>query len=255
MVRTSWLLFSSLCACALSCSASRDDFGSGPQYANIGGAGSQPVGGSGPSAGAPGVDNSGGRSGAPPTNPPPGGSGAAGFINMGSGGFMMAGSGGFALGAGGVPAGSGGFSLGTGGVSVGAGGMINPGAGGMIAGAGGAVAGGNSGMCTLTFDVNTVTARGRYAPRNAGAIWISDAQNKFVKTLRTWSYLELAQVTAWVQASGNNRVDAVTGATRSGHGAVAATTWNCTDVQKKAVPDGQYTVALSILASVPSPKR
>jgi hypothetical protein len=260
MMHTGRLLFPSLCVCALSCSANRDDVGPGPaQYANIGGAG-QPVGGSGPSAGAAGaaggpvrVENGGGQSGGPPINPPVGGSGAAGFMNMGNGGGIMAGSGGFAPAAGGMNAGAGGFNLGTGGMSMGAGGMINPGTGGMNAGTGGTVVGGNSGTCTFTFDVTTVTARGRYSPRNAGAIWISDAQNKFVKTLRTWSYIEMAQVTAWVQASGNNRVDAVTGATRSGHGPVPSTTWNCTDVQKKAVPDGQYTVHVTFAESDANP--
>lgn len=248
MVRTYSFLFPCLCACVLSCATSGEDPFSSMEGVNVGGAPYLPAGGSGPSAGAAGVpmmENGGGRSGAPPTNPPPG---AGGSMNMGSGGAAPSGSGGFVASAGGASPGTGGVSLGTGGMSIGAGGSMNPGMGGMNAGSGGAMVGGNSGKCTFTFDVTTVTANGRYAPRNAGAIWISDAQDKFVKTLKTWSILEMAQVTAWVKASNNNRTDAVTGATRSGHGPVNAT-WNCTDVQKNAVPDGQYVAHVTFAES------
>ena len=172
----------------------------------------------------------------------PGAGGATssfGGTPVGAGGFIPQGSGGF------TPS-AGGFVSAAGGMIVGSGGMMPPGMGGGPA-SGGAT--GNSGKCTMTFDVTTVTAKGRYAPNNAGAVWITDAQNKFVKTLRTWSILELQQVTAWVQATNRNTVDAVTGATRRSHGPLDQTKWDCTDVMHAAVPDGQYILHVSFAES------
>lgn len=252
IVRPRWFLLPCIGACAFACATTTEDGASlGTFGSNVGGSTHVPAAGGGQSAGAAGAagnpvtveDGAGGQ----PTTPPPNkGMGGGGIANAASGGA------GGLTGAGGFMPSSGGAISGTGGVALGTGGREVSGTGGASAGAGGTVVGGNSGKCTFTFDVTTVTANGRYAPRNAGAIWITDAQNKFVKTLSTWSYFEIAQVTAWVQASGNNRVDAVTGATRASHGPVNAT-WNCTDVQKNAVPDGQYAVHVSFAESDANP--
>jgi hypothetical protein len=142
------------------------------------------------------------------------------------------GTGGFGQGAGG--SGSGGFPPATGGASAGSGGMPQ--------GSGGAISG-NSGKCTFSFSATTVTANGRYHPNNAGAIWITDSNNAFVKTLRTWSNKYRGEATAWVQSSNRNTTDAVTGATRV-HGPIDAV-WNCTNVSGAAVADGQYTVHIT----------
>jgi hypothetical protein len=112
----------------------------------------------------------------------------------------------------------------------------------MPQGSGGAISG-NSGKCTFSFSATTVTANGHYHPNNAGAIWITDSQNVFVKTLRTWSNKYRGEATAWVQSSNRNTTDAVTGATRV-HGPIDAT-WNCTNVSGAAVADGQYTVHIT----------
>jgi hypothetical protein len=171
----------------------------------------------------------------------------------GRSGTDVAGTGGIASGgAGGGPAG--GTSSAAGGTSPGGGGSVG-------------AAGDTSGTptkCTFSFDVTTVTAHGRFAPSNAGAVWISDAQNKFVKTLRWWGLIYVGQATAWVQATGSNKVDAVSGATRKAHGALNAT-WDCTDVSRAPVADGSYAVhvtfaeadapfAPTIQASVPFTK-
>jgi hypothetical protein len=111
---------------------------------------------------------------------------------------------------------------------------------------------GNSGKCTFSFDVTTVTARGRYAPVNVGAIWISDAQSKFVKTLRWWGRVRLSNATAWTQATGSNKTDAVSGASRTSHGQLNAT-WDCTDVGKNAVADGQYVAHVTFAESDANP--
>lgn len=194
------------------------------------------------------------------TNPNPGqggmppGSGNAPPVGAGGGTFM--GSGGSTE----LPPGSGGgFVTGAGGGFVGMGGGINVGSGGSNVGAGGGSPGsggmqvtGNSGKCTFSFDVTTVTARGRYAPANVGAIWISDASSKFVKTLRIWGTIRLSNATAWTQATQSNRVDAVTGGTRTSHGALNAK-WDCTDTSKNAVPDGNYVVHVTFTESDANP--
>jgi hypothetical protein len=219
------------------------DLGGGKQF--------QPGQGSG-SGGAPGT-----AAGGDPNVPPGQGGMAMGSGNappMGAGGMFGGGNGG----SGEVPPGAGGFFPGAGGAFVGAGGAnigtggFNAGAGGANNGTGGTMVTGNSGKCTFSFDVTTVTARGRYAPVNVGAIWISDAQNKFVKTLRWWGNIRLSNATAWVQASGNNKTDAVSGASRTGHGMLNAK-WDCTDVSKNAVADGQYVAHVTFAESDANP--
>jgi hypothetical protein len=181
----------------------------------------------------PGTPGTGGQSagteGNPITTPEVGGS-----TPIGSGGAV----GGMATGTGGA--------IGSGGIAPSTGGASSGGSAGMPQGTGGSA--GNSGKCTFTFNATTVTAHGRYWPTNAGAIWITDDKNAFVKTLRIWTPNRVSNVTAWVQSSNRNTTDAVTSATRSNHGPIDAT-WNCTNVSEAAVPDGQYTAHISFAES------
>ena len=96
--------------------------------------------------------------------------------------------------------------------------------------------------------MTTVTARGRYAPDNVGAVWITDSSGRFVKTLKTWGLRRLGNATAWQTASLGNNVDAVTGATRQSHGPLQAT-WNCTDVSHQPVVNGSYTLNVTFAES------
>jgi hypothetical protein len=95
--------------------------------------------------------------------------------------------------------------------------------------------------CALTFQVTTVTANGTYAPRNVGAIWVSDANAGFVKSLYVWAGKRLRHLTAWNAASAGDRVDAVTGATINSHGTRMAK-WDCTDVDHQPVAGGNYRI-------------
>ena len=120
-------------------------------------------------------------------------------------------------------------------------------------GAGGAVAGppppaGNSGPCTFTFKVTTVTARGTYSPKNVGALWIEDGAGKFVKSLEVWGATRLSNLTAWTSVSGNNKVDAVTSATHGSHGPHTGN-WNCSDVNHASVVNGSYQACVSFAES------
>ncbi len=168
------------------------------------------------------------------------------------GGYVQQGTGGFFGGTAGSN-GAGGQSVGAGGAYVyGAGGQIVASAGGAFAAGGASGSGGapgtNSGTCTFTFMVTTVTAHGTYAPRNVGAIWIDDGSGKFVKTLQEWGVARIGNATAWETASGGNVVDAVTGATLPNHGPHTAT-WNCTDLSGNPVPDGNYSVNVTFAES------
>jgi hypothetical protein len=96
-----------------------------------------------------------------------------------------------------------------------------------------------AGPCMLRFDVTTTSANGNYAPRNVGAIWVSDANDRFVKTLKVWANARRKHLNRWIAASGQNTTDAVTGATLSNHGARNAT-WDCSDVKHQPVPYGAY---------------
>jgi hypothetical protein len=102
--------------------------------------------------------------------------------------------------------------------------------------------------CSLTFTVTTVSFNGDYAPRNVGAIWISDAGGGFVKSLNVWGNKRRRHLQTWNDASNGNTVDAVTAATQSNHGTRTGT-WNCTGVDRKVVADGMYRVNVNFTES------
>lgn len=189
-------------------------------------------------------DGSGGAT-ATPASPNPGattGSGGNGATPGGSGGGPQNG------GSGGASAGTGG-----GGGSGETGGRTGTGGRPATAGSGGAVGtGGSSGVLTgsLKVAVTTKAAGGRYQPDNVGAIWIADADTKFVKSLYVWAAQRRRNLTRWVSATtaaglANNLVDATTGATQRAHG-VRNATWNGTDAAKMPVPDGAYKVCFEL---------
>ena len=93
----------------------------------------------------------------------------------------------------------------------------------------------------LTVQFKTVTFSGHYAPRNVGAVWVEDSNNKFVKTLELWAAKRSKYLVKWKAASSGNTVDAITSATKNSH--VAHTDhWDGTDVGGNVVPDGAYHV-------------
>ncbi|HVU04765.1 MAG TPA: DUF2271 domain-containing protein [Polyangiaceae bacterium] len=186
-----------------------------------------PGGGAPPVGGAPSY----GGEGQPP--PPPG---SGGWGNPGSGGQPNYG---------GENSGSGGYqNPGSGGYQQSGGGVQNQ--GGSDPGAGGAVQQTPNGdTCTFTFTVTTVTANGRFAPRNVGALWIENQSGQFVKSLEVWGAQRLGNLTAWTSVGGNT-VDAVTSATLSRH-RQHTDTWDCTDStpSRQTVPNGSYQACVS----------
>ncbi|MFT3771629.1 MAG: DUF2271 domain-containing protein [Minicystis sp.] len=92
---------------------------------------------------------------------------------------------------------------------------------------------------TLSVDFTTVTFKGKYSPRNVGAAWITDGNDKFVKSLEVWAVKRIKYLTKWKGSSAGNEVDAITSATKSSHGPHHLT-WDMTDVGGNVVPDGAY---------------
>lgn len=93
----------------------------------------------------------------------------------------------------------------------------------------------------LAFSVRTVTYNGQYAPRNAGAIWITNAQNQFVKTIKVWANQYRYTLIRWNANSGGNTTGAITGASLNNH-ILHNVTWNGRNYQNIEVPDGTYYV-------------
>lgn len=102
----------------------------------------------------------------------------------------------------------------------------------------------------LSVSVATSSAGGNYAPRNVFVIWIEDASGNFVKTLSAYADRRIQYLYKWsastsAKSSQYNRVDAITGATLSGHGTRTGS-WNGTDYNKSLVPDGTYYVCMEL---------
>ena len=99
---------------------------------------------------------------------------------------------------------------------------------------------------TLTLSVTTApTGMGFYEPNNILAIWIEDSSHHFVKTMLEFGLIRNEYLDLWNTASGGNKVDAKTGATRTDHG-VRNCSWNGTDLLGTVVPDGTYNVRMQL---------
>ncbi|MEI7503593.1 MAG: DUF2271 domain-containing protein [Paludibacter sp.] len=93
----------------------------------------------------------------------------------------------------------------------------------------------------LLISATTSSSGGQYAPKNVVAIWVTDNSGKFVKTLYVKAAQRVSDLTKWRSISSSNKTDAITGATRDGHGTIYAL-WNGTDINKNVVADGTYKV-------------
>ncbi len=101
---------------------------------------------------------------------------------------------------------------------------------------------------SMTFTVRTITYNGSYHPRNVGAIWITNSQNQFVKTIKIWASEHRSSLVKWVQSSGNNTTGAITSATLSNH-QLHSVTWNGKNYQNAAITDGNYNVNIEYTES------
>jgi hypothetical protein len=88
-----------------------------------------------------------------------------------------------------------------------------------------------------------------YAPNNVGAIWITDPDGTFVRTIAAWgpNYWSFAET--WVKQSNGSRVDIVSGATRRNHDQPVEADWDCRNKDRLRVPPGAYLVNLEFAES------
>jgi hypothetical protein len=93
----------------------------------------------------------------------------------------------------------------------------------------------------LAFSVRTATYNGQYAPRNAGVIWITNAQNQFVKTIKVWANQYRYTLVRWIANSSGNTTGAITGASLNNH-QLHNVTWNGRNYQNTEVADGTYNI-------------
>ena len=94
---------------------------------------------------------------------------------------------------------------------------------------------------TLNYTVRTVTYNGAYAPRNAGAIWVTNANDQFIKTIKVWANAYRYTLVRWLASSGNNTTGAVTSASLNNH-ILHNVSWNARNWQNQSLPDGEYKI-------------
>lgn len=94
---------------------------------------------------------------------------------------------------------------------------------------------------SMNFSVRTATYNGPYAPRNAGAIWVTNSQNQFVKTIKVWANQYRYTLVRWIASSNQNTTGATTGASLNNH-QLHNVTWNGKNYQNVEVPDGEYKI-------------
>lgn len=96
---------------------------------------------------------------------------------------------------------------------------------------------------SLTINFTTGSYYGRFAPRHCIAVWVTDENGNYVKTLqlngRVPRYRNM--LASWIKASDWDSTDAVTSASINSHRA-HTTTWDLTDVQGTRVSNGTYKV-------------
>jgi hypothetical protein len=91
----------------------------------------------------------------------------------------------------------------------------------------------------------TTPTGGQFAPRNVVAVWITDGNGVFVKTIGRWADTRKSDLVAWNQASGGD-ADAVSGATRLDHSIQLAAQWDLKSRAGAVMPDGTYTIHIEL---------
>jgi hypothetical protein len=94
---------------------------------------------------------------------------------------------------------------------------------------------------TVNLNITTHSTGQNYDPRNIMAVWITDDTDNFVQTLKKRANNRQQYLYKWIASSGQNTVNAITGATLSSH-QTHNLSWNCQDVSGSTVPDGWYRV-------------
>ena len=97
------------------------------------------------------------------------------------------------------------------------------------------------GDTVMKFTVTTQSYGGQYNPNHVLAIWITDQNDVFKRTLRLAGGTYKVHLVKWNQMSSGNTTDAITGATLTSHQTHTAV-WNGKDKNGNLLPDGSYKV-------------
>ncbi|MCX7863229.1 MAG: DUF2271 domain-containing protein [Bacteroidales bacterium] len=108
----------------------------------------------------------------------------------------------------------------------------------------------------MVFTITTQTYGGTYSPKHCLAIWVTDANNNFKKTLKLAAQTYKMHLVKWNQMSGGNVTDAITGPSLTSH-TTHTVIWNGKDKNGVVQPDGNYKVYIefteenSLQSSIP----
>lgn len=96
---------------------------------------------------------------------------------------------------------------------------------------------------SLTVEFTTASYNGRFSPRHCLAVWVTDENGDFVKTLQiNGRYPEYRNMLAqWIMDSDWDSTDAVTSASLRQHKSHSIV-WDLTDLSGEQISDGAYTV-------------
>lgn len=100
-----------------------------------------------------------------------------------------------------------------------------------------------AGVSQLRFSVLTRPLGGTYAPKNIGAIWISDAAGQHVRTLELWASIRRRYLEKWNTATGGDRADVVSRATLRMH-EPHEVIWDLNDKAGMRVAPGSYQLTI-----------
>jgi len=94
----------------------------------------------------------------------------------------------------------------------------------------------------VDFQIRTTTYNGQYAPRHCFAMWVTDENDNFIRTLEKRALSYQQYLTLWYQMTGGNVNNAlITSASLNNH-QTHNITWNCTDSNLQPIPDGTYKI-------------
>jgi hypothetical protein len=99
----------------------------------------------------------------------------------------------------------------------------------------------------LSFTTSNV-ANGKYNPKHIVAVWVCDANNKYVKTLLVYAEERKKYLEKWTGSSGGDRTDAVSGATLNAHRSHSVT-WNMKNFANQTVQNGNYKLCMEITSN------
>lgn len=105
-----------------------------------------------------------------------------------------------------------------------------------------------TGDTAMIFTVTTQSYGGTYAPNHCLAIWVTDNNDVFKKTLKLAASFYKVHLVKWNQMSTGNVTDAITGASMTSH-TTHSVVWNGKDKNGAVQPDGTYKVYIEFTES------